>query len=155
MKNLEARKPGSTLGNIDLTDKIIGAAIRVHRELGPGFLESIYEEALAFEFGASGIKFERQKPLPIVYRGHHVGEHRLDFLVEGLVVVELKAISSLEDIHFAIVRSYLKASLLDDALLLNFANTKPTIRRVGREQLPHLLLVSVFNSWLPGFQIHQ
>jgi len=134
--NQEAKKPGKELGNGELTDRIIGAAIRVHRELGPGFLESIYEEAMAVEFAASGIQFERQKPLPIIYRGHHVGEHRLDFLVEGLVVVELKAISALDDIHFAIVRSYLKASVLDDALLLNFASTKLTVRRVGREWFP-------------------
>ena len=122
----------------DLSEEVIGAAIRVHRELGPGFLESVYEEALAIELGSVGISFERQKPLAIIYRGHHVGEHRLDFLVEGLLVVELKAISALEDIHFAIVRSYLKASTLDDALILNFASTKLTVRRVGRELLSPL-----------------
>jgi GxxExxY protein len=134
--NLEARKPGIEIGHRDLSEKVIGAAIRVHRELGPGFLESVYEGALAIELGGLGIAFERQKPLPIIYRGHHVGEHRLDFLVEGLLVVELKAISALEDIHFAIVRSYLKASALDDALILNFASTKLTVRRVGRELHP-------------------
>jgi GxxExxY protein len=134
--NLEARKPGNEIGHRDLSEKVIGAAIRVHRELGPGFLESVYEEALAVELTSIGIAFERQKPLPIIYRGHHVGEHRLDLLVEGLLVVELKAISALEDIHFAIVRSYLKASTLDDALILNFASTKLTVRRVGRELIP-------------------
>jgi GxxExxY protein len=134
--NLEARKPENEIGHRDLSEKVIGAAIRVHRELGPGFLESVYEEALAIELGGLGITFERQKPLPIIYRGHHVGEHRLDLLVEGLLVVELKAISALEDIHFAIVRAYLKASALDDALILNFTSTKLTVRRVGREFHP-------------------
>ncbi len=105
--------------NKALTDRIIAAAIRVHKELGPGFLESMYEEALAIELAAAGISFER-----------------LDFLVEQKVILELKAISALEDIYFAIVRSYLKAANLDDALLLNFASTRLTVKRVGREYHP-------------------
>ncbi len=128
----EAMKTG-ILRNAELTERIIGAAIGVHRELGPGFLESIYEESLAIEFARLGIEFVRQKPVPILFREHHVGEHRLDFLVEGTVVVELKAVSAIEDIHFAIVRSYLKAAQLDDALLLNFAATKLVVKRIGRE----------------------
>ena len=134
--NLEARKPGRELANKELTDRIIAAAIRVHRELGPGFLESMYEEALGIELSAAGILFERQKLLPIFYREHLIGEHRLDFLVEGKIIVELKAISALEDVHYAIVRSYLKAANLQDALLLNFASTRLTIKRVGREYHP-------------------
>jgi len=134
--NLETRKPGEELGNRDLTERIIGAAVRVHRELGPGFLESIYEEALAHELRLLGLQFERQKPLPIFYRGHPVGEHRLDLLVEAAVIVELKAVSTLENIHFAVVRSYLKALGLADALLLNFAGTRLAVKRVGREYQP-------------------
>jgi GxxExxY protein len=134
MMNLESRKAGRELGQRELTEKIIGAAIRVHTELGPGFLESVYEEALAIEFTAAGIPLERQKVVPILYQEHHVGEHRLDFLIAGSVVVELKAISSLEDIHFAIARSYLKATALDDGLILNFATCPLTIRRVTRER---------------------
>ncbi len=103
--------------NKPLTDRIIAAAIRVHKELGPRFLELMYEEVLAIELNASGISFERQKLLPIFYREFLIGEHRLDLLVEKTVVVELKAISALEDIHFAIVRSYLKAANLSDAFL--------------------------------------
>jgi len=122
--------------NKALTDRIIAAAIRVHKELGPGFLESMYEEALAIELAAAGISFERQKLLPVFYREHLIGEHRLDFLVEQKVILELKAISALEDIYFAIVRSYLKAANLDDALLLNFASTRLTVKRVGREYHP-------------------
>jgi GxxExxY protein len=119
-----------------LAERIIAAAIRVHKELGPGFLEAMYEEALAIELAAGGLAFERQKLLPVFYREHLIGEHRLDFLVEGKVIVELKAISALEDIHFAIVRSYLKAANMDDALLLNFATARLTVKRVGREYHP-------------------
>jgi GxxExxY protein len=124
------------LQNKHLTQRIISAAIRVHKELGPGFLEAMYQEALAIELTAAGLAFERQKLLPVFYREHLIGEHRLEFLVEGKVIVELKAISALEDIHFAIVRSYLKAANLDDALLLNFATARVTIKRVGREYHP-------------------
>jgi GxxExxY protein len=137
--NLETRKPGIELGNSDLTDRILAAAIRVHKGLGPGFLEVLYEEALAIKLGSSGISFERQKPIPILYRGRVIGEHRLDLLVDGKVLIELKAISALEDIHFAIVRSYLKATQLDDGLLLNFATVKLTVKRVGREYRPRSL----------------
>jgi GxxExxY protein len=137
--NLETRKPGIELGNSDLTDRILAAAIRVHKELGPGFLEVLYEEALAIELESSHISFERQKPIPILYHGRVIGEHRLDLLIDGKVVIELKAISALEDIHFAIVRSYLKATNLDDALLLNFASVKLTVKRVGREYRPRSL----------------
>jgi GxxExxY protein len=119
-----------------LTDRIIAAAIRVHKELGPGFLEAMYEEALGIELAAAGLAFERQKLLPVFYREHLIGEHRLDFVVEGKVIVELKAISALEDIHFAIVRSYLKAANLHDALLLNFASVRLIVKLVGRENHP-------------------
>ena len=134
--NQEVRKPGNELGFRDFTDQIIGAAIRVHTELGPGFLESLYEEALAVELRLLGLPFERQKPVPIFYRGHAIGEHRLDLLVQSSVVVELKAISALENIHFAIVRSYLKALGLSDGLLLNFAATRLVVKRIGREYHP-------------------
>ncbi len=125
------------MGNVELTDRIIAAAIRVHRELGPGFLESMYEEALAIELATAGLAFERQKLLPVFYREHLVGEHRLDLLVEGKTVIELKAIAQLEKIHFAILRSYLKASGLQDALLLNFAASTLVVKRVGREYHPN------------------
>jgi GxxExxY protein len=131
--NQESRKAGNILRDSKLTEQIIVAAIRVHRALGPGFLESIYEEALAVEFALSGIQFIRQHPLPLFYRDHQIGEHRLDFLVDGKIVVELKAISQLEDIHFAIGRSYLKAANLQDGLLFNFATAPLTIKRFCRE----------------------
>ena len=125
--------------NEDLTGQIIGAAINVHRSLGPGFLESVYEEALAVEFDTLGIKHERQKPVPIFYRGRKVGEHRLDLLVEKRVVVELKAVIALGKIFFAIARSYLKATNLESGLLFNFAAMPLTIKRIAPEDLNYLV----------------
>lgn len=131
--NLKTRKPESEIDNEALINRVIGAAIHVHTELGPGFLESLYEEALGLELRALGIEFERQKPVPIFYRGHAIGEHRVDLLVERGVVVELKATTALEKVHFAVLRSYLKALGLTDGVLFNFAATRLTIKRVGRE----------------------
>jgi GxxExxY protein len=118
------------LAHEELTGRIIACAIEVHKSLGPGFLESIYESAMVVELNRARLKVEQQKPLPIYYREVLVGEHRLDLLVENLIVVELKAISELEDIHFAIVRSYLKAAGLEHGLLLNFAAMPLTVKRV-------------------------
>lgn len=104
-----------------LTEQIIGAAISVHRELGPGLLESAYEACLAFEFTERGLRFERQKPLPVVYRGHRVEcGYRIDFVVEERVVVEIKAVERLEPVHTAQVLSYLRLSRLRVGLLINF-----------------------------------
>jgi GxxExxY protein len=121
----------------DLTHRIIGCAITVHKELGPGFLKSIYEESLAIEFHKADLHFERQVILPVYYDRAKVGEHRLDFLVASTLVVELKAISELEDIHFAIARSYLKAARLKHGLLLNFASMPLTTKRVIFERPGH------------------
>jgi GxxExxY protein len=130
----ESRKTGKDLRDSGITDAIIAAAIAVHRELGPGFVESVYEQALAVEFALQGIAFIRQKPIPLFYRDHQIGEHRLDFLVEDKIVVELKAIDSLQNVHFAVVRSYLKASGLADGLILNFSSMPLTVKRVQRER---------------------
>lgn len=117
----------------ELTGQIIGAAIEVHRNLGPGYLESAYEEALCIELEHRRIGFDRQKQLPVYYRGKLICEHRLDLLVEHLIIVELKAISAIDNIHFAVLRSYLKAAKLDHGLILNFASVSLTVKRVGRE----------------------
>jgi len=117
----------------DLSGRIIGAAIRVHEALGPGFLEAIYEEALCIEFAAIRMNYQRQYPVRLLYRDRPIGEHRLDLLVEGKVVVELKAVVDFEPIHFAITRSYLKATGCELGLLLNFAAPTLAIKRVGRE----------------------
>ena len=130
----ESRKAGTELRDSETTDTIIAAAIAVHRELGPGFLESIYEQALAVEFALRGIAFIRQKAVPLFYRDHQIGEHRLDFLVDDKIVVELKAVDALENVHFAIVRSYLKATGLADGLILNFSTMPLTVKRVRRER---------------------
>jgi GxxExxY protein len=130
----ESKKAGNRLGDSEITETIIAAAIAVHRDLGPGFIESVYEQALAVEFALQGIAFIRQKSIPLFYRDHQIGEHRLDFLVEDKIVVELKAIDSLDKVHFAIVRSYLKASGLADGLILNFSSMPLTVKRVRRER---------------------
>jgi len=98
----------------------IEAAVEVHRHLGPGFLESIYEEALTVELTARQIPWERQKPLTVKYKDRAVGEGRIDLLVAGKLLVELKAVETLAPIHKAQVISYLKASGLQLGLLINF-----------------------------------
>lgn len=113
-----------------LSEGIIGHAITVHKKLGPGFLEQIYEEALCIELARAGLAVERQKPVLITHDGNTVGEHRLDLLVAAKVVVELKSCKGIEDIHLATARSYLKATGLQLALVLNFARPTLDIRRV-------------------------
>jgi GxxExxY protein len=104
----------------ELTEKIIGAAIEVHRFLGPGLLESIYEEALAVELGLREIDFRRQVEVDVVYKGHVIKGQRLDLLVADEVVVETKAVAKMPDVAMAQVLSYLKAAGLKRGLLLNF-----------------------------------
>ena len=104
-----------------ITSSIIGAAINVHRELGPGLLESAYEACLVYELAQEGIEVERQKALPVVYRGVRLDcGYRIDLLVQGQVVVEVKAVDRLEQIHRAQVLSYLKLSGCKVGLLINF-----------------------------------
>jgi GxxExxY protein len=104
-----------------ITDRVIGAAIDVHRALGPGLLESAYEACLAFELNQRGMKVARQVPLPVVYKGVKLEcGYRLDLLVEDVVIVELKAVDAISDVHRAQILSYLKISGLKVGLLLNF-----------------------------------
>ncbi len=104
-----------------LTEKIIGAAIEVHRTLGPGLLESAYEECLCRELETSGLAFQRQVMLPIVYKGHSVEPgFRIDVIVERQVLVELKAVAALLPVHDAQVLTYLKLSGIGKGLLMNF-----------------------------------
>jgi len=114
----------------DLTDKIIGCAIEVHKKLGPGFLESIYENALIIELQRQNLRIEQQKEVMIKYDGVEVGRHRLDLIVDNTIVVELKAVKNIEDIHFAIVKSYLKASGKEHGLLINFSRPVLEVKRV-------------------------
>lgn len=103
-----------------LAHAVIGAAIEVHRHLGAGFTEDIYEEALCLELRARSIPFERQKRIPIEYKGTRIGVARLDMLVGERLVVELKALSAIPAFQVAKVLSYLRASDCDLALLINF-----------------------------------
>ncbi|HZZ28921.1 MAG TPA: GxxExxY protein [Pirellulales bacterium] len=113
-----------------LTEQIIGGAIEVHRRLGPGYLESIYEAALVIELQKRNLFVEKQVDVVIEYDGHEVGRHRLDLFIERTIVVELKTIKDFEDIHFAIVKSYLRAVNREHGLLLNFAKPTLEIKRV-------------------------
>lgn len=113
-----------------LTEIIIGAAIKVHKILGPGFIESIYENALVIELRKIGLMVDQQMEVSVEYDAIEVGKHRLDLLVEKTIVVELKAIKNIEDIHYAIVRSYLKALKLEHGLLLNFGKLTLDVKRV-------------------------
>jgi len=117
----------------ELSHRILGAALEVHRTLGPGLLESAYEECLAYELGLRGLPFERQRPLPLRYKEIRLDcGYRLDFLVEGLVVLELKSVDQIIPIHEAQLLTYLRLSHIWLGLLLNF-NTrlfKEGIRRL-------------------------
>jgi GxxExxY protein len=115
---------------------IIDACIEVHRTLGPGYLESVYEEALAAEFSLRGIPFARQKTIAVNYKGKSVGQEKLDFLIGELLIVELKAVEELAPIHTAQVISYLKATQLNLGLLINF-NTSLLKHGIKRIVLTH------------------
>lgn len=117
----------------DETDRIIAAGIEVHRALGPGFLEQIYEEALALELENRGIPFERQKAVRVRYLGHSVGLYRLDFAVNSKVVLEIKAVEVIHEVHLAVTLAYMKATNLPVGLIMNFAEPTLRVRRVGRE----------------------
>jgi len=117
-----------------ITEQIIGAAIEVHRELGPGLLESAYQRALAHEFRLREMRFEEQKLCPIKYKDLLIEDaYRLDFLVNGLVVVELKTVDELLEVHDAQVLTYLKFTGCQIGLLLNFRSTVLTrgLRRLA------------------------
>ncbi|MBZ4660707.1 MAG: GxxExxY protein [Desulfacinum sp.] len=117
----------------EITSAIIGAAIEVHRHLGPGLLESTYEECLAHELSLRGISFRRQHPLPLAYKGRTLDcGYRLDFLVEDQVIVELKACEKIEPIHKAQVLTYLRLTGCPVGLLINFhtAVLKDGIHRI-------------------------
>ena len=108
----------------DVTKRIIGAAIEVHRQLGPGLLESIYQEALCHELTLRQIRFERQVAVDVLYKDIRIQGQRIDLLIEGEVVVELKSLKLLPEVASAQVLSYLKATGLRRGLLINFGNGK-------------------------------
>lgn len=112
------REPAPELNR--LSQQVIGAAIEVHRHLGPGLLESMYEGALCVELSLRDIPFERQSTVELVYKGHRVGQGRLDLLIDGQLIVELKAVEALNEVHRAQVISYLKTTGRTLGLLINF-----------------------------------
>ena len=128
----ENRKIEPTQKLDSIVHRVIGAAIQVHRFLGPGFLENLYEEALCIELNESKIKFVRQIAMQVTYRGHVVGQSRLDLLIEKELIVELKAVECLNQIHVAQLISYLKATGYSLGLLINFnvPRLKQGIKRV-------------------------
>ena len=126
----ERTEPSEELDRV--AHEVIGAAIEVHSVLGPGYLESVYEEAMSIELGLRGIPFARQTDVAVSYKGQQVGKGTMDFLVNGTLVVELKAVTELAPVHKAQVMSYLKATGCKLGLLINFnvALLKDGIRRI-------------------------
>ncbi|HHT9114245.1 MAG: GxxExxY protein [Planctomycetes bacterium] len=119
-----------TLELEELTGKIISCAIEVHKKLGPGFLESIYQVALPMELVKQKLKVETQKAIKIFYEGKEIGLHRLDLVVEDQIVVELKTVKDFDESHIAQLISYLNATGLKVGLLFNFAKAVLKIKRV-------------------------
>ena len=114
----------------NLTERIIKACIEVHKELGPGFLDSIYHNALKIELENMKLTFESEKEVKVNYRDNEVGTHKIDLLVDGEIVVELKTVEDLHKKYYAQVRSYLKALNKEVGLLVNFADATLDVRRV-------------------------
>ena len=114
----------------EITEKIIGASMKVHAALGNGFQEVIYQRALEIELKESGLEFAREFNMPVFYKERIIGERRVDFLVEGVISVELKAILQLEPVHFAQARNYLEAYNLEVGLLINFGSTSLEFKRL-------------------------
>jgi GxxExxY protein len=114
----------------ELTGKIIGSAMKVHNTFGNGFQEVIYQRYLALEMEKQELKFQREMEIPIYYERVEVGQRRVDFLVEGKIMVELKAITELEKVHIAQALNYLEAYQLEIGLLINFGSTRLTFKRL-------------------------
>jgi GxxExxY protein len=118
----------------ELTSKIIGCAITVHKTLGNGFQEVIYQRALAIEMQLVGISFTREFEMPIFYKKEQIGTRRVDFLVDSIISVELKAITKLEDVHFAQAINYLEAYNIEIGLLINFGETSLNFKRLTNKK---------------------
>ncbi len=119
----------------EITEKIIGCAMKVHSTLGNGFQEVIYQRALAIELSNEGIEFAREVEMPIHYGGEEIGTRRADFLVDGKILVELKALTALEDVHLAQGINYLEAYNLEVGLLINFGARSLQVKRLLNRKL--------------------
>lgn len=118
----------------EVTEKIIGAAMKVHATLGNGFQEVIYQRALAIEMRDEGLSFKREYNMKIFYKGEEIGERRADFFVEDKIMVELKAIIQLEDAHLAQAKNYLEAYNMEIGLLINFGSTSLQFKRLQNKK---------------------
>lgn len=116
--------------NDPLTEKVIGCAINVHKQLGCGFQEVIYQRALALELGNAGVQYNREVEMPIFYNNQDIGTRRADFIIENKLMVELKAIKVLENIEVVQALNYLRIYKLKVGLLINFGNTKIEVKRL-------------------------
>lgn len=116
--------------DLQLTQQIIKAVIKIHQTLGPGFLEKIYQNALVLELIQQGLVVESEKDISIYYEGDLIGLHRLDLVIDRRIIVELKTVEELDGIHYAQLRSYLKAAALGTGMLVHFAKDKADYRRV-------------------------
>jgi len=123
----------------DITHKIIGCAMKVHSTLGNGFQEVIYQRALAIEMTKQGLAFQREMEMAIHYEGEHIGTRRVDFFVEGVIMVELKALIQLEDVHLAQAMNYCQAYNLPIGLLINFGSKSLEYKRVYNVNHPENL----------------
>jgi GxxExxY protein len=119
----------------EITEKIIGAAMQVHKTLGNGFQEVIYQRAMAIELTRSNIGFEREKEMPIFYRDEQIGTRRADFFIENKIMVELKAVIALEDAHLSQAMNYLEAYRMEIGLLINFGAKSLEFKRVHNNKL--------------------
>lgn len=119
----------------DITRRIIGCAMRVHTQLGNGFVESVYQKSLEIEMTLEGLSFVREKVMSIYYREIEVGRRRVDFFVENLVMVELKALIEMDDVHLAQALNYLEAYNIEIGLLLNFGSKSLTFKRLLNKEI--------------------
>lgn len=119
----------------EITEKIIGCAMKVHRELGMGFQEYIYQRALEIELLKAGLKFIREYEMPVYYSGEKIGIRKVDFYVEDKIMVELKAVTELEDVHLAQALNYLEASGHEIGLLINFGEKSLQFKRLHNRKI--------------------
>ncbi|MDB5087054.1 MAG: GxxExxY protein [Mucilaginibacter sp.] len=119
----------------DITHRIIGCAMRVHTQLGNGFVESVYQKSLEIEMALEGLSFVREKVMSIYYREIEVGRRRVDFFVENLIMVELKALIEMDDVHLAQALNYLEAYNIEVGLLLNFGSKSLTFKRLLNKKI--------------------
>ena len=118
----------------EITEKIIGSAMKVHAALGNGFQEVIYQRALEIEMGDAGLSFGREFSMPIYYKDKQIGERRVDFFVEEKIMVELKALIRLENVHLAQAKNYLEAYNMEIGLLINFGSISLEFKRIGNSK---------------------